>query len=211
MSLFDIIFGSEPSPSTHKKKSFFDLILKSTTIPTPPPTDPITRLKNITGIKDPFTAAADAVCDTVFDETIEQPKVGSVVLCGLFFGMAKHSGIYIGYNQIVHLNGDGYIEKVSAKEFLNRLDGLNFSVDIYVSCLNGKPVGSKAVADRAKKMVGKKLDYKLFENNCHKFSSSCLTGIEKTECFRTSQFPDLKIQTEKILESNEWLVWQRSS
>ncbi|HNW16697.1 MAG TPA: hypothetical protein PKM15_08340, partial [bacterium] len=53
------------------------------------------------------------------------PVKGSVVYCDLAFGSAEHSGIYIGNNEIVHLDGSGNVEIVDPKEFLNRLDGFN--------------------------------------------------------------------------------------
>ena len=45
--------------------------------------------------------------DTVY------PVMGSVVYCDLAFGHAEHSGIYIGNDQIVHLDGSGDIEIVT--------------------------------------------------------------------------------------------------
>ena len=45
-----------------------------------------------------------------------KPKVGSVLHCSLL-QTVEHTGIYVGWNKVVHLNGDGIIEKVSYAEF----------------------------------------------------------------------------------------------
>ena len=53
-----------------------------------------------------------------------EPAPGTPVYCNLAI-VVEHTGIYIGDNEIVHLNGDGNIETVSPQEFLARLDGDN--------------------------------------------------------------------------------------
>ena len=105
-----------------------------------------------------------------------KPAIGSVIYCKLV-SQFEHSGIYIGNNKIVHLNGDGLIEAVSPKEFGERLDGLNLSFCNYTSSNSkGVSVGSKKVADIAKKMIGKRRDYSLVLDNCHQFTAGCLSG-----------------------------------
>ncbi|HAV3582288.1 lecithin retinol acyltransferase family protein [Acinetobacter baumannii] len=132
------------------------------------------------------------------------PEIGSVVHCGLFCNAFEHSGIYVGRNRIVHLDGSGRIEKVSPEQFIERLDGLNLAVSIYVSCKNGKPIGSKLAAKRAREKVGIRFKYSLSSNNCHIFTSGCLTGnFENNDNF----FNLLTDTTEDELGSNGWRVW----
>lgn len=104
------------------------------------------------------------------------PKVGSVVYCNL--GLAcEHTGIYVGNNHIVHLNGNGMIEMVTPKEFCNRLQGLNPVFTIFCvidDC--GHVLGDIECAKRALAMVGGKKHYNLVSNNCHKFTAYCMTG-----------------------------------
>ena len=146
---------------------------------------------------------ADSFIDNVFKDKVK-PKVGSVVHCGLFANKIDHSGIYIGYNKIAHLDGSGKIEAVTPKVFLNRLGGLNMAISIYVSCKDGKPIGSRVVAEHAKRKIGKRVKYNLVNNNCHIFSSGCLTGkFDNNDGF----FSELEETTERILGSNEWRVW----
>ena len=71
-------------------------------------------------------------------DTKVMPEKGSVLYCDLSFGIAEHSGIYVGDNRIVHLNGKGEIEAVSPAEFLS----LFALQDIYVSCMENSAVGS---------------------------------------------------------------------
>ena len=128
------------------------------------------------------------------------PEEGSVLYCGLIAGVAEHSGIYVDNNRIVHLNGNGKIEIVTPSEFLS-----SFALrDIYVSCTGDNAVGSKYVAKRALSMVCKKRSYNLILDNCHQFTSGCLTGnFENSDNFLTF----LKMQTEKTFNADTWHLW----
>jgi len=46
------------------------------------------------------------------------PRVGSLLYCDLARSVVQHSRIYIGNQQIVHLDGSGLIEIVSLQNFL---------------------------------------------------------------------------------------------
>lgn len=147
--------------------------------------------------------AADSFIDNVIKDKVDSPVIGSMVYCDLPVG--EHSGIYIGSNQIVHLDGDGDIIKSSPNTFMNRLNGANFMASsIYVSCQGDKPVGSIDAAERAKKMIGKKRNYQLFFDNCHQFTAGCLTGeFENPNNFLTF----LKDEAANCLEADNWKVW----
>jgi cell wall-associated NlpC family hydrolase len=105
--------------------------------------------------------AAESFTDNVIKDKVRSLSPGTVLYCDLPIG--EHSGIYIGDNQIVHLNGDGDIESVSPKKFLDRLGGNNvFAISIYASCNHNiyiTGVGSSFAAERAKKMIGSRRDY----------------------------------------------------
>lgn len=79
-----------------------------------------------------------------------KPVIGSIVYCDLRFGWMEHSGVYVGKGKIVHLNGKGIVEAVTAKQFLAGKTGYN----IYVACKDKKPIGSEKVAERARERVG---------------------------------------------------------
>ncbi len=104
---------------------------------------------------------------------INEPELGSILYCYLFGGVCEHSGIYVGNNEIVHLNGDGLVEKVNHITFKKRLDGKNLAKNIYVSCKGLKAVGSKNAAEAAMKLVGERFPYSMTGFNCHAFTALC--------------------------------------
>jgi hypothetical protein len=152
----------------------------------------------------PALKIAESFIDNVVRDQIAEPAVGSVVYCALAMGYLDHSGIYIGNNEIVHLDGSGEIEIVSPETFMNRLGGLNLAISITVSCSSGKPVGSEEVATRARRQVGRTIDYRLLTNNCHAFTAGCLSGDFNNWSVTMSA---LKSATEKHLGAKEWRVW----
>ena len=154
--------------------------------------------------KSPVENLVESFVDNVIRDKVTSPALGSVVYCELAIGHAEHSGIYVGGNSIVHLDGEGTIEKVTPSQFMERLGGFNTAISIYVSCNNGNPVGSVDVADRARNMVGRKRDYNLFFDNCHQFTAGCLTGrFENSSNF----FFFLKNEATASIDCTEWRVW----
>lgn len=146
----------------------------------------------------PLYNAAESIVDGCRDKV--HPKIGSILYCDLAFGYMDHSGIYIGNNQIVHLSGDGNIEIVSPKEFI---DG-GTACSIYVSCQDTSAVGSANVAKRAKNMIGTSRNYSFIFNNCHQFSAGCLSGdFENSHNFLWM----LKDESAKWLGSDTWRYW----
>ncbi|BEE05103.1 MULTISPECIES: lecithin retinol acyltransferase family protein [Aeromonas] len=143
--------------------------------------------------------------DNVVKERV-RPKIGSVVYCELLFGAGDHSGIYLGRDKIAHLDGGGQIEVVSSSVFLDRLGGFNSAISIYVSCRDSSPVGNKKYAERARNHIGVSRDYNVILDNCHQFTSGCITGdFENADNFMWM----LKHTASKSLDVNNWLVWER--
>lgn len=129
------------------------------------------------------------------------PKIGSIVYCDLAFGFAEHSGIYVGNNDIVHLDANGWIKKVSAEQFMDNTTALS----MYVSCIDEDAVGSFAIADRALARVNQKSRYSLLADNCHRFTSSCITGhINNTDSFLWL----LKVTAYEALNADSWRRWE---
>lgn len=114
-------------------------------------------------------------CDALFIHSM-RPAIGSVVYCNLGV-VAEHSGIYVGRNKIVHLSGDGHIEKVTAKKFCERFGGLNPSFTVFCPVgSNGKALGDKRAAEYALGSVGRIIEYNPLMQNCHFFTASCICG-----------------------------------
>ena len=154
--------------------------------------------------KSPIDNLVESFVDNVIRDKVSAPIKGSVVCCDLFAGKADHSGIYIGNNHIVHLNGDGLIERVTPKQFMDRLGGLNTAISVYVSCNSGYPVGTKEAAKRAKSCIGSRRGYNLLLDNCHQFTAGCLTGNFENSC---NFFTLLKEEVRNEIGGNEWRVW----
>lgn len=147
----------------------------------------------------PVTNFAESFVNNVFYDKVT-PIRGSILYVDLAAGYMEHSGVYIGDDQIVELNQDGEITIVSPAGFAS--GGTGFS--IYVSCHDGAPVGSEKIAERAEQMIGTKRDYNLIFNNCHIFTSYCLTGNSEN----TSSFLwEVKCNSKTQLSSNEWRIW----
>lgn len=143
-------------------------------------------------------SGAKSIIDNVFRKQVK-PKFGSVVFCTLLPPLAEHSGIYVGNDEIVHLNRFGKIEKVSYKQFIQNTP----AISIYISCKNGISVGSESVGNKALKQVGKYRKYNVLTQNCHKFSSECLTNNSGNKDLTLSQ---LKRTARLHIGAEEWLV-----
>ena len=146
----------------------------------------------------PLANILEGVIDTCRESVV--PRVGSVVYCDLAFGFAEHSGVYIGNKEIVHLNGNGRVEVVSPREFMNSTTAAN----IYVSC-EGRYVSSeKHIADTAKMMLGSYRNYNFILDNCHQFTAGCITGDFENSC---SFMWFLKDEAKKHMDANTWRHW----
>jgi len=84
----------------------------------------------------------------------------------------------VGDGNIVHLDGSGVVVKTSAETFIKRLEGWNTARSIYTLCKGEEPVGIADAAAYAEEQVAHKVRYSLAQNNCHRFTASCLLGEE---------------------------------
>ena len=100
------------------------------------------------------------------------PQKGSIIKTDLIFGY-DHTGIYVGDNKIVELNGDqGEILCVDSNFFAG-----GAYKNIYIACdekMNA--VYNENIVYRALEMVGKHRGYQVLFNNCHQFTSGCITN-----------------------------------
>lgn len=148
---------------------------------------------------------ASSFVDNVFRDKVAEPAIGSVVYCDLAFGIAEHSGIYVGNNEIIHYNKHGIVERVSPEEFI---DGTT-AISIYVGCLGNRPVGSRDIAKNAEALERNQhsYDYNVILNNCHQFSEMCVTGKESSATF----LKFLKWTCESRMGVDCWRVWDRTA
>lgn len=156
----------------------------------------------------PITDLTNLVVDNVIRDSVE-PIPGSVLYCDLFPGVADHSGIYVGGGDecIVELsktNSRSIIQRVTPQEFSSTGTGIS----IYVSCHNTEAVGNKSIARTALDMVGTDIgEYSIFFNNCHMFSEFCMSQGNSRSSSKTMTLEQLKKRAAKILNANDWRVW----
>lgn len=132
----------------------------------------------------PLTSLADSFVKNVFMDTVK-PEVGCILKVDLAGGLASHTGVYIGNNEIVELyenDGVGEIRIVSPKKFLNGEPGsaVRTGMYIYCACIGTYVLSSDEIAKRAKYCVGDEKAYGLIGKNCHAFVTYCITGEEIT-------------------------------
>lgn len=147
-------------------------------------------------------SAVEHIVDNVVRDQVDEPEIGSVVYCDLAIGLAEHSGVYLGNGEIMHLNGNGVIERVSPNEFMAGTTALS----IYVSCNGSWATGCSKVARRAIVFQNTfcSRDYNWLLDNCHQFTSACITGdIDNSHSFLWM----LKDQCVSQLGVDCWRVW----
>ena len=108
-----------------------------------------------------------------------RPRPGSVVQCSLLL-FVDHSGVFVSRDKIVEVENDGgnkNIHCVDADDFLNS-SIVRTGVCIYVACdrKTGVVLGTRSVADNARGAVGRGGEYCPVSDNCHQFTSGCITG-----------------------------------
>lgn len=158
----------------------------------------------------PYRIILKPIMESFIDNVLKikvTPKVGSIVYCDLCFNTVEHSGVYVGNNTIVHLDGSGVVEAVNPEQFLRRLNGFNTAISIYISCVDDKAVGKEEIAIRAMKQIGNKREYALLNDNCHQFTSGCITGNFDNN---HNLFGSLENRIEKYLGSNGFRVWNQN-
>lgn len=187
----------------------FDNIRKFVICEENPPFLSLPKFKSNQDDDNPLTGVLNSFVSDVCMEHV-RPLPGSIVSCSLAGNLEKHSGIYIGYNKIIELNGDGYIKKVSGKNFLEGSDDGGFpfrtGINVYVACDNKKPIQFENAKKRAKDMCGSKEDYDLAFNNCHGFVSYCITG-NKQRGITTYDVLNENIIKHSGTSNITWRVW----
>jgi len=122
-----------------------------------------------------------------------RPVPGCVLRCdlaggaSLMCGSLCHTGIYLGDDRIVEIvpiKGKAKVHIVDPYDFLNG-QGTNFirtGINIYVATDGeGNALGSEEIATRAleyQKARSSLGEYDVVDNNCHKFTVRCITGVE---------------------------------
>ncbi|MGE7604680.1 lecithin retinol acyltransferase family protein [Peribacillus sp. NPDC097675] len=106
-----------------------------------------------------------------------EPSYGSPIYTDIGFSASGHSGIYVGNNRVIALNGMGDISEVTLLDFVSHPTTLyqHIYVPYYKHSLESA-IGFAIAGARAKDILGEKRDYNVLMDNCHQFCSGCLTG-----------------------------------
>jgi hypothetical protein len=144
-----------------------------------------------------------SVVDNAIRSNVSEPAIGAVVYCDLALGHAEHSGIYIGDGLIAHLNKFGFVEAVGRKEFIAGTP----AISIYTSCFGSSPIGCQSAATHAKHAVRVKeyRPYNLLSNNCHIFTTECITKEKRMDTFLWM----VKEASKKVHGTDNWRVWKK--
>jgi hypothetical protein len=144
-------------------------------------------------------STAQSFTDNVIRDKVDVPARGGIVFCDLY--TFDHSGIYVD-GKIVHMTRDGKICQSWPNEFLAN------GGYIYTTCRDGKPVGSEQAADLAQFEYygGSEYEYNVLTQNCHMFTSYCVTGSWSRDA---STFGGLEKLAEREIGSNNWRSWSK--
>ena len=97
------------------------------------------------------------------------PQYGAIVCCGIG-GVLDHTGIWVGDNTIIELDGRGLIKPVSSERFTDNRTGEK----IFIACdSDARCLTSEVAAQRAINQIYQYQDYHVIENNCHQFLWQC--------------------------------------
>ncbi|MCU5529332.1 hypothetical protein OCA90_00745 [Bacillus cereus] len=189
-----------------KNKGIFDQLIK------PPTRVPIqqTHMEPIKSFLDITSSGTDSellnILEQKYDET---PSMGAVLYCKLGFGIMEHSGIYVGHNNVMQLDGKGNINNVKFEEFTSNITTHVSTIWFPCDKETGQAISCIDAVDRAYEMFTKKRDYHLLLNNCHQFSSGCLTGdFENADNFLWMLKETLNKKHGKRIEWREW-EWKK--
>lgn len=136
-------------------------------------TDPdAERFNRIMGDESPVSIYPSDLFNT---EQKVVPKVGAIVCCGIG-GLLDHTGIWVGEDTIIELDGNGLIKPISSQRFTKERSGKH----IFVACdAKANPLVSEVGAQRAINQIYQHRDYHLIDNNCHQFVWQCIKPNDK--------------------------------
>ena len=139
------------------------------------------RAKSLDDLQRHESSVAIYPTDLFHTQQSVAPEVGALVCCGIG-GVLDHSGIWVGDNTIVELDGRGLIKPVSAQRFTSNRTGRK----IFIACdSNAQCLTDIQAARRAVEQIYQYQDYHVIDNNCHQFVWQCFQpASEKLTTFK---------------------------
>lgn len=140
---------------------------------------------------------------SLYDESFKKVKpIPGAIVCCYVFGVIEHTGIWLGDDTLIELHGSGLIRAVSTNRFLAGRTGN----EIFLACNHKHQVlVDEAILANAQAQLFNYRDYDVFDNNCHRFVWSCLTGSEES----LSSFEKLNDNLAKYF--GEPIYWDQAS
>ncbi|HFJ9454146.1 TPA: lecithin retinol acyltransferase family protein [Bacillus tropicus] len=160
----------------------------------------------LTGGIFPVPSIANPLINKIrYSSTSLEPGIGSPIYCDLLCGLAEHSGIYIGDFKVIQLNGCGLIEVVDLIKFTDHISTTSRDIFFPLDKASSIPIEFDEACENAFDKVGETKKYNVAFNNCHKFTSGCLTG----DFAQNNQLLDfMKCTTEEVYgKPIEWCRW----
>ena len=134
------------------------------------------------------------------------PVKGCILKCDLGV-LLEHTGLYIGNGRIVSLNRHSQIRIETEHSFFPPGTTPN-SNRIYAACYGktDEPLFSPEIARRAKKKVNQETPYNVLFNNCHRFTTGCITGNFENDVVSFSQLEEVILAHQEKLHRKPWWV-----
>ena len=134
--------------------------------------------------------------------------------------LPSHSGIYLGERKIASVDKFGFVRAEHPKEFLPHFKRIHLTTEIQAACIDDQIVSLPWVADYAERMVGKKYDYDLSKNNCHKFVCACIQRDFRGKYKMSGKYSkdkmfllkDVEMEIQEVHSCRgkiKWRVWDR--
>ena len=147
-------------------------------------------------------------------KTLASPEVtpvkGCILKCDLGV-LLEHTGLYIGNGKIVSLNRHSQIRVENEHSFFP--PGTNpESNRIYAACYGktDEVLFASEIARRAKKKVNQKTPYNVLFNNCHRFTTGCITGNFENDVVSFSQLEEVILAYQEHLHRKPWWIRLRN-
>ncbi|GEM_PF-1715237 len=139
------------------------------------------------------------------------PVIGSILRTELIKGVADHSGIYIGDNQIIEItqeNGFGVVNITDLNDFVHSsFARTGTTIYIAIDRLSKDVIFNKKISIIAKKHIGKRNHYQLMEDNCHSFVHKCIINEDFVKITSVWKFEQLTESISKNLNKKRLVEW----
>jgi len=139
------------------------------------------------------------------------PQLGSILRTELINGVADHSGIYIGNDQVIEItqeNGFGVVKNTDLNDFVHSSFARTGStIYIAIDRLSKDVICNEKLSNTAKKHIGKRNTYQLMKDNCHSFVHKCIINEDFVKITSLWKFEELTKSISKNLNKNRLVEW----